>query len=163
MENNMKKMLAIFTALFLFLAPNLFSQEDVWERIHDIEEYFILFEVEVEAWYNPETMVLNFEDSVSTGFDDMLYQWSYLMQAFEFMMEDGGLRFEELDVGTMIYSFFVVVDKQVSKYESPNHRYDVYMEYEWLVSFFNKSRKQRDSMIYNLFDEHYREWLPQKR
>lgn len=134
-----------------------------WDRLQDIEEYFSLFEVEVEVWHNEYLGTINFEDDFSKDFDEMLFQWGYLMTAFEFMLEDSGMIFEDTMLEVMVYSFFYVVDPRVDKYTDPNMRYDVYMEREWSIEYFQVSRRERQEMLYDLFDEHYMSWFPGKR
>ena len=159
----MKRIILTIAALLMLSIPAFAQAPEDWERMPEIEEYFSLFEVEVEVWYNPIDMVLSFEDDYSLDFDDMLFQWGYLMTALEFMLEDSGQIFEDVNIDVMIYSFFVVVDSRFSKYEEPNMRYDLHMERNWSIDYFNLSRRERQEMLYDLFDDHYREWFPQKR
>lgn len=156
----MKKLVIAFLILGIALVS---AQNTDWARIHEIEEYFKLFEVNVEVWHNPTLNTINFEDGFSRDFDEMIFQWSYLMTAFEFMLEDSGQVFEDLEIETMIYSLFLVIDNRVSKHEEPNLRYDLHMERWWCIEFFQANRRNRQEMIYYLFDEHYALWFPLKR
>lgn len=157
---------AIMIALLILFSIGTGITQDAgaeWDRLHDIEEYFRLFEVEVEVWHNQYLGTVNFEDDFSKDFDDMLFQWGYLMTAFEFMLEDSGMSFEDTEVEVMIYSFFLVVDPRVDKYTDPNMRYDIYMERDWSIQYFEASRRERQEMLYDLFDIHYTGWFPAKR
>jgi len=160
----MKKLILITALLALGLVSVIAQDTNAdRERIHNIEEYFSLFEVNVEVWYNSISKTLNFEDCFSKDFDDMIFQWGYLMTAFEFMLEDSGQIFEDLDVEEMVYSFFHVLDPKISKYDVPNMRYDIWMKRWWSIKYFQANRRGRQEMLCSLFDEHYTEWFPSKR
>jgi hypothetical protein len=148
----MKKLLIAVILLTTAFAPLLADTEE-WERWEDLEEYLSLFEIEVEAWYNTDTQVLNFEDDFSLDLDDMLFQFGYLMEAFEFMLIDLGIRFSEIDVDAIIYSYFECVDENVPKYEEPNIRYDIEMSRDWLVEYFDAIPRIRQEMLYELAEE----------
>ena len=159
----MKKILIIAIFVLLLMIPYAVKAQDNWERMPEVEAYFKLFEVDVEVWFNRQSMTLNFEDTHSRNFDDMLYQWSYLMQAFDFMLEDDDLTLQDLNIRNMIYSFFIIVDPLVDRYNAPNIRYDIHMDYNWLLTFFKAGKNQRNGMILDLFNIHYSQWLPKRR
>lgn len=145
----MKKI--VLSIYILLLTTSLFGQDD-WDRLSDIEGYLSLYEIEVEVWYNPVTRVLNFEDKFSQDFDDMLFWLSYLMSAFEFMLEDSGQTFENLDIESMVYSLFILSGKD-------ELRYDLYMAREWCIRFFNSSRNDRQYLLDLLYEAHYKKWF----
>lgn len=162
----MKKIIA-FIVVALFFAQAAFAQ-DSWVRVEEMEEIFALFEIEVEIWMNEETGVINFEDTTSRNFDEALFQISYIMTAFDFVLVDQGLSMEDSIISAMIYSYFIPNEsyngQRNNKYnESQYHRYDITMERQWLIDYFNSSRRIRDDLLFQLFDEHYSEWFPQQK
>lgn len=161
----MKKVIAFIT--ILFLTQLVFSQDN-WVRIAEMEETFALFEIDVAVWINEETGVINFEDTASRSFDEVLFQISYIMTTFDFVLVDQGLSIEDSIIETMIYSYFMPNDsfngQRNDKYnEAQYHRYDVAMQRQWLIDYFNSNRRIRDDLLFQLFDEHYNKWFPEQK
>ncbi len=154
------------TLMILFLLTLSFlsaQQFDSWQRVPFIEEYFKLFEVEVDVWYDIDNLVLNFEDTYSRDFNDMLFQLGYLMTAFNFMLEDSGETFSDMDIETIIYSYFTLTDPNSSRYYSPNEKYEIWMTSNWLNKYFYSTRAKKQEMLYTLFEDHYSMWFPELR
>jgi len=162
----MRKIILIITLLVLGFTPAI--AQNVYTdlvRVYFLEEHFSLFEISVEVWWDPILMTLEFKDYFSRNFDEMMFQFGLLnlMTAFEFQLEDSGQIFEDLDIKTMIYSFFLIIDDKVRKYNESNLRHSLFMERSWCIEFFQSNRREKQEMLCDLFDEHYAEWFPLKR
>jgi hypothetical protein len=142
----MKKALVI-SLVFLSLAFSLYAQTRT--RWSDIEKYLQLFEVDLKVWFDDQTKFFYFEDESSKNFDDMLFQWTYTMQAIDFMLVDRGVNFEELRAEKFLYTWY-----------QPGTKYEIIMEKSWLIVYFDPAtnRKDRSNMIMKLYDFYYKKW-----
>lgn len=162
----MKKAISIL-AVLLFIGSILHAQSS-WVQLQDIEEMFSSFDIQVDVWHNEGEDVINFEDVASVSFDDVLFQLSYIMTAFDFLLVDENASIEESVVQAVIYSYFRYNKNWQGQYDDRYDDdqftvYDIYMERDWLIEFFNSGRRERDIMLYNIYDEHYNEWFPPLR
>lgn len=157
----------VFLVMLLASVP-VFTQNN-WIRVQEIEESFALFDVETEVWVNEEAGVINFEDVSSDSFDDVLFQLSYIMTVFDFVLVDQNLLIEESPIEAIIYSYFRPNEDWTSSARNNRHdkaqfhRYDIHMRRDWLINFFNSSRRDRDDLLYELYNRHYDKWFANKR
>jgi len=159
----MRKIIIITLLILRFIPVTAQDVDTDSVRVYFLEEHFNLYEISIEVWWNPVLMTLKFEDYFSRNFDKATFQLGLLrlMNVFEFKLEDSGQIFEDLDVKikTMIYSFFLVIDDKVRKYNESNLRHSLFMERSWCIEFFQVNRQEKQEMLCDLFDEHYSEWF----
>jgi len=142
----MKRALVLLL-VFLSLAFSLHAQTRT--RWTDVENYLKLFEVDLKVWFDDQTKAFSFDDTSSRNFDEMLFQWTYAMQAIDFMLTDRGIKFEDLKAEKFLYTWY-----------QPAARYEIVMEKIWLIIYFNPetARKDRNDMILKLYDSYYKKW-----
>jgi len=147
------------TLVIFLVAMGLFAQTAIQkQRMTEIEEYFKLFEIEVAVWLDPAKSSMYFEDIVSRTFDDMLFQWGYMMQALDFMLVDRGLKFEDLKVNTMQYVWIVNQSVEQNVRTLSAQKYEIEMTQAWLQKYFAASRKDRSNLIQELFAQNRTRW-----
>lgn len=157
----MKKLVIISVALILLAAP-LMSQ-DVWLRDSSLEELFSIFEIQVEVWVNEDYTAIKFEDVVSHNFGEMLFQLSYIMVALDFAFDDANIDFEDIGFKYFTYSLFLPNGsssvKREDRYdEHQYHRYDLFLQDDWLEEYFDSSRRERDAMLLQEFKKQRDTW-----
>lgn len=174
----MKKL--IFSVILIFIALFSFSQE--WERDYNFEEVLLDdWDVELQVWVMENadgTMTINFEDYYSRDWDDIYYQLAFALLAFEEILYDFDVDFEESDINTLIFSWFEIQKQrpnppsrfgpQQERSPQPNIllgtnesriRWDMFMEYDWLIRYFNSRFNRQFRMIEELTGPVYEEWL----
>lgn len=149
-----------FTLIFIFLAMFSFSQE--WERDYEFEDLlWTEWDVEVEVWtiYEDGMWRINFEDFLSTDWDNVYYNLAFTLAAFEEILFNNDLNFDETDVGMFIFSWFEEYNPDNPYNEETNIRWDIFMERDWLDRYFNSRFNKQFEMIDMVIGPVYDEWL----
>ena len=161
----MKKL--IFSIILIFVTLFSFSQDQEWERDYDFEEVLLNdWDVELEVWtieHDNGLMTVNFEDFVSLNWDDVYYQLSFTLIAFEEIMLEHELDFDEVDVDMFIFSWFEFYDRFDRYNENTNDRWDIHMDHRWLIRYYDARWNAQYDMIEMLARPIYDEWRSQQR
>lgn len=157
----MKK--TIIALILIFVSFFAFAQE--WERDYDFENMLLEdWGVDIQVWtaYSDGVWTVNFEDFQSPSWDDVYYNLAFTLAAFEEILLSNELDFREADVELFIFSWFERYNSEDPYNDETNTRWDIYMDYDWLVRYFNARFNQQYEMIDMVISPVYEEWLDQQ-
>jgi len=155
----MKKLFIAFIALLISFS--LFAQD--WERDYDFEE-ILLEEWDVEVWTVLDDGVwrINFEDFSSSSWDNVYYNLAFTLAAFEDILYNNDVDFNETNVEVFIFSWFEEFDPDDPYNEETNLRWDIWMDYSWLNEYFDSRFSEQFEMIDTVISPVYEEWIGQQ-
>lgn len=147
----MKKIYVVL--LSVFLACNAAFAQNASARVDALRDYFEDFELEPIISFQPENDLIAFVDPASETPDDVLYQISFMLTAFEFFLEDFELEIEDLSVDTIVYRWVIIMD-ELKPIDHPDQMpIDIIIDTYWLGEFFGSRRNERNTMILEAMTE----------
>lgn len=147
----MKRIMAAL--LCLFLGVGAIAAQESEARVESLQGYFEAFELEPIISYHPENELIVFVDASSETPDDVLYQISFMLTAFEFFLDDFDLELDDLSVETMVYRWVIIMDESKPIDDQSQMPIDVTIDTDWLDEFFGSRRNERNTMILEAMSE----------